>query len=187
MSSRELSVNVLAELAAGKFSPVHLFEAEFVTGWLRLWTGLGPIAWNGQTWTGAGNLVGVSAITETSDSRAVGITISLSGMPSSLIALALTEARQGKIGRVYLGFINAAGAVIADPYKSFEGRLDVPEIADQGDTCTISISYESRLIDLERPRERRYTGEDQRLDYPTDRGFDNVPGLQDAVILWGRG
>lgn len=185
--TRDLTANVLAQLASGTVSPVHFFEAEFVTGWLRLWTGTGPISWNGQTWTGAGNLVGVSSITETADSRAVGITISLSGLPTSLISLALSEARQGKIGRVYLGFIDSAGAVVADPYKSFEGRLDVPEIADEGETCTISISYESRLIDLERSRERRYTGEDQRLDYPEDRGFDNVAALQDAVVLWGRG
>lgn len=185
--SRDLSAGVLAQLDAGAFRPVLFFEAEFASGTLRLWSGVGSVTWNAQTWTGAGQLIGISSITETTDARAVGVTISLSGMPTSLIAVALSEARQGKLGRVYLGFLNASGAVIADPYKSFEGRLDVPEISDQGDSCTIAISYESRLIDLERPRERRYTAEDQKIDYPDDRGFDNVASLQDAVIMWGRG
>lgn len=184
--SRDGTAGFLSAIAAGSSSPVLLFEAEFASGWLRLWTGIGPISWNSYTWTGAGNLVGVSPMTETADLRAVGITISLSGMPSALISTALGQSRQGKIGRVYLGFLNSSGAIVADPYLSFEGRLDVPTIADQGDSCTISISYESRLIDLDRPRERRYTGEDQRMDHPEDRGFDNVASLQDASIVWGR-
>lgn len=184
--SRSGTAGFLSEIAAGSSSPVLLFEAEFSSGWLRLWTGIGPITWNTYTWTGAGNLIGVSPVQETADLRAVGITVSLSGMPSSLISVALAQARQGKIGRVYLGFLNSSGAIVADPYLSFEGRLDVPEIADSGDDCTISISYESRLIDLDRPRERRYTGEDQRIDYPEDRGFDNVATLQDTPVVWGR-
>lgn len=183
--SRDLTAGTLAEVTAGACAPVLFFEGEFGSGTLRLWTGVGDVTWDSQTWTGAGNLLAASAVTETVDLRAVGITVSLSGMPSSLISLALAEADQGLPGSVYLGFLDAAGTIVADPYLSFEGRLDVPEIADQGDSCTISITYESRLIDLERPRARRYTAEDQRVTDAQDRGFDNVAALQDAVVIWG--
>lgn len=74
--------------------------------------------------------------------------------------------------------------VIADPFLAFEGRLDVPDIIDDGETCTVTVSYESRLIDLERPRERRITHEDQQIDYPGDRFREYVAGLQDQVIIW---
>lgn len=183
--SRDLSSGALAEVTADSCAPVLFYEGEFSGGTVRLWTGVGSVSWNAQTWTGAGSLLAVSGITETVDLRAVGITVSLSGMPSSLISIALAQANQGLPGRVYLGFLTDAGAIVADPYLSFSGRLDVPEISDDGETCTISISYESRLIDLERPRARRYTAADQKARHPTDLGFDNVPGLQDAVIIWG--
>ena len=40
------------------------------------------------------------------------------------------------------------------------------------------------MIDLQRPKSRRYTKEDQQIDFPTDLGFDFVPELQDIQIIW---
>lgn len=181
---RDLTAGVKAELEAGSLRPVLFYEGVFTGGTLRLWTGVGPISWNGQTWTGAGNLMGVSPPTETIDVRAQGITCTLSGMPSSLISTALGQARLGQAGKVWLGVMDAAGAVIADPYLAFEGRLDVPGIEDAGASCTISVNYESRLIDLQRPRERRWTDDDAQIDFAGDRGFEYVPALQDQVLTW---
>lgn len=185
--ARDLTAGMLSAIAAGTVRPVLFYQGAFSGGTVRLWTGLGTVSWNGQSWVGAGSLLGMSSIQETTEVRATGLSVSLSGVSTSLISLALTQARQGAAGSVWLGFLDAAGAVIADPTLAFQGRLDVPEIIDSGDTCSITISYESRLIDLERARERRYTSEDQRIDYPNDRGFDFVPGLQDATNVWGRG
>jgi len=78
------------------------------------------------------------------------------------------------------------GALVADPAIAFAGRLDVPEIDDNGQTATITISYESRLVDLERPRERRYTHEDQQIDYSGDLGFEYVAAIQEWNGVWGR-
>ena len=83
------------------------------------------------------------------------------------------------------GAIDSSGALVVDPYTTFQGRLDVPEIVDGGDDCTIQISYESRLIDLERARERRYTHEDQQIDSPGDKGFEFVTLIQDQTVVWG--
>lgn len=182
--SRDLTGAVAAELAAATLRPVLFYEGEFSGGTLRLWTGVATISWNSQSWTGAGNLLGVSEIAETSGIQANGVTVSLSGMNTAVIAAALDQAQQGLTGRVWLGVMDAAGAVIADPFLAFEGRLDVPEISDNGDSCTVAISYESRLIDLERPRERRITHEDQQIDYPGDLGRQYVAELQDKALLW---
>ena len=59
-------------------------------------------------------------------------------------------------------------------------------IDDGGQTCTISVSAESRLIDLDRTRERRYTSEDQKIDFPNDKGLEFIADLQDKEIIWGR-
>ena len=64
--------------------------------------------------------------------------------------------------------------------------MDTMGIEDTGDTANISLTAESRLIDLERSRERRYTSEDQKIDYPNDKGLEFIADLQDKEIVWGR-
>jgi hypothetical protein len=182
--SRDLTGSVITELDAASLRPVLFYEGVFTGGTLRLWSGIGTISWNSLSWTGAGNLMGVSEIGETADIRAEGITLSLSGLPSSAIALALAQAQIGLAGSVWLGCMDATGAVIADPYLAFKGKLDVPSIQDDGDTCTISVSYEHQLIDLERARVRRLTHDDAQIDYPGERGFEYMTQLQNQVIEW---
>lgn len=186
MTDRDLTAGMIAEVQAKVLRPALFLEGEFATGTLRLWTGIGQIPWNGQTWTGAGNLIAISAIQESADIEATGFTVSLSGQPSASISLALQSCRQGKPCKIWLGMLDAAGAVIADPYLLRQGRLDVPSVEDSGNECVISIAYEDRLVDLERARERRYTSGDQAIDWPLDLGFAFVPSLQSAVDVWGR-
>ena len=183
--ARALTSGVVAEVTATSLRPILLFEGDFASGFVRFWTGYGTLTWNSNTWTGAGNLIGVSQVEETTEVAAKSLTVSLSGIPLANISLVLSNARQGRLGKIWLGVLDASGAVIADPYLAFTGRLDVPVIEDSGATATISVSYESRLIDLERPRGRRYTHEDQQIDYPTDLGFQYVSTLQDTQITWG--
>lgn len=183
--ARDLTAGVITQLQAASVEVGVLFEGEFASGWVRLWSGVGTLSWDGKSWSGVGTLLGISGIDETNEIRASGLTVSLSGVPSDLLSAALGDARSGKTGRVYLAFFSS-GSIVADPILQFEGRLDVPAIEDGPDTATISISYESELIDLERARERRYTPEDQAIDFPGDLGFDYVAALQDAQITWGR-
>lgn len=183
--SRDLSAEFEAAIQSGTLRRVRFFEAEFASGTTRLWTGSHEITWDGKVWQGIGALGGVSSIEETTEIKATSVTVFLSGVPSSMISLVLSEVRQGKPGRIWEGGLSDSGVVIADPYKSFEGRLDVAEIDEQGETCTITITYEGRLADLETPRERRYTPADQAIDYPGDKGFDFVGKLQDLVLSWG--
>lgn len=183
--SRGLTAAMLAAVLAGTVRPVLFYQGEFSTGTLRLTSAARDISWNGQTWVGAGSMLEVSPVEEASDIRAVNFSVSLSGEFAAILSIALGAVRQGYPGSVWLGAFDAAGALIADPFKAFSGRLDVPDVLDDGAICRITVSYESRLIDLERVRARRYTPEDQAIDYPTDLGFDYVPSLQDAKIKWG--
>ena len=185
--SRTITPAVLAELAAGVVRPAIFVESQFPSGYLRLWSGLGEITWGGRTWAGAGTLLNVGTIEETTDVVATGTTVTLSGIPTDLVSACISDARQGLPGQIYLGFLTAAGAVIADPVMAFAGRLDVPTIMDGAERCEIQITYESRLIDLNRAREWRYTHESQQQISPGDRGFEYVAGLQEREIRWGLG
>jgi hypothetical protein len=184
--ARDLTASVQAAIDAAEVKPFLLFEGNFSSGTVRMWSGYGDLSWNGFTWVGAGNLAAVSPVNENDEIRANGITVSLSGIPSEMISLVLNEVGQGRLGRLYIGFLDASDAIIADPILSFEGRLDVPALEDNGETAMITITYESRLIDLQRARESRYTNEEQKRLYPGDVGFEFVPYLQDVVLNWGR-
>jgi hypothetical protein len=46
----------------------------------------------------------------------------------------------------------------------------------------VTLSCESRLVDLERAEVRRYTDADQQGEHPGDRFFEFVPALQEAEI-----
>lgn len=183
---RDLTTGVQTAIIADQVNPILFFEGEFASGFVRVWSGIGEISWNSYTWQGIGTLGGVGAIHESSDIQANGVTVTFSGIPSDLISLTLDDVVQGKLGKIYFGFMDANNAIIADPALMFEGRLDIPAIEENGDTATIQITYESRLIDLQKPRERRYTNEDQQLQYSGDLGFEFVPALQEQQINWGK-
>ena len=174
-----------AQLQGEVISPVLFIEIELNSSTEYMWTGLGPVTWDGKVWQGVGNLLGVSAVQESSEFRANGVSISLSAVPLSQIALALNEMKQNKPVMVYFGLLDESEQIVLDPYRQFKGRLDVPKISDDGESATISVRVESRAVDLERARTRRYTQEDQAARYPNDKGFEYVPGLQDKTFKWG--
>jgi hypothetical protein len=64
--------------------------------------------------------------------------------------------------------------------------MDVMVVSDSGATGEIAISVENRLIEFERTAIRRNTAEDQKIDYPTDKGFEFVAEIQEKDIVWGR-
>ena len=184
--SRNLTAAFIDELNATVKTGVIFYEAEFASGMLYLWSGFGDIDWNGQTWVGSGALVKFSQITETSEVRADGIIATLSGISEDFRSLVLSEVQQGKPGIIYIGFIDDNGDVVVDPANAFDGRLDVPTMKDSGKDIVISLSYETRLRDLERARELRYTNESQQLTFEGDLGFEYVPSLQQWAGVWGR-
>jgi len=184
--TRTVTTAVNDEFTAAELSPFFAVEMDFTDGILRLWTGYGSITIDGETFSPGGDILSVSSISENGEVQANGVTISLSGLSASLVASALTTAYQGRDCNVYVGVLNDSGAVISDPIKIFAGKMDVLTVEDNGDTAQISVTAESKLIDLERSRQRRYTSEDQKIDYPNDKGLDFIAGLQDKTVVWGR-
>lgn len=184
--ARTLTAAQIAEITAQNLRPALFCQMFFTSGWVYAWSGVGPIPWNGQTWTGVGSLGLISSIPETSDLTAVGLKLALSGIPASLITSALGEVRQGAPVIIYQGFLTPAGGVVSSPNNAWSGRMDTCEIGESGDAATIAITVESRLIDLNRSRERRYEKQDQSIDFPGDLGLDYVPSLQEISIVWGK-
>ena len=184
--SRVLS-NAMKEMAVAKVvRPIFLVHMVFDSSELNIWSGVGDLSFDSVTYTGLGDLLSISEIKETSDISATGINVSLSGVKTSLIAIAKDQDYQGRELTVRLGAFNESGSLIADPVIIFSGFMDTMTIAEAGAYSSITIAVENKLVAFERAKVRRYTAEDQKIEYPADKGFEFVTSIVQKEIFWGR-
>lgn len=178
--SRNISTNLVN---AFNGSSVELFvavEMQFDAGTFRIWSGNYDKTIGGNLFTGTGSLLNISGIEEGSDLSAKGVNISLSGIDTSIVAIALSEPYQNRVCKILVGSGN-------EYYEAFSGFLDVMTIEDSGDSCQINVTVESRLISLDRKVPLRYTQETQSHRYPGDTFFSTVTSLQDKKVEWNMG
>jgi hypothetical protein len=183
---RAVDSALMAALAAKTVGLAFLFEGFFAQNTVRFWTGVGNLNWNGHDWAGAGELIQLGPAQESGEMKAVGVSISLSGIAPDLLGLVFLELRQGQRVNVYIAALDTqSGAVVGVPCVYFSGRVDVAQIDDGGDTATITLQVENRFVDFEKQRSLYYTPGTQALFYPNDTGFAQVAALQDQKIFWG--
>jgi len=207
--SRELNDSFKDTLVLDAIQPFFALQLYFDTQTLKFWTGLGDLTVDGHTYVGSGSMIQISELNETADISAQGATITLSGIPSNVLSLALSEPYQGRLCKIFFGVLDINGSrllqedgelvlnengrpielspraedVIAEV---FTGYIDMMNIDEGPETSTISVEVESRLIDLQKPRARRYTHESQRSRFPNDKSFEFIEDLQDKKFQWGR-
>ena len=184
--SRTLTSGMLGVTTADIVRPAYFVRMVFDSSVLNIWSGIGDLAFGGNTYTGTGDLLSISEITETADIQATGIKVSLTGIKTSFIAIAKDQDYQGRVLNVSLGAFDASGSLIADPVIVFSGFMDTMTISESGQYSTITVSVENKLISFERSKVRRYTAEDQKIDHPTDKGFEFVTAIVQKEIIWGR-
>jgi hypothetical protein len=182
---RALTEDVVTALQADNVPLLVLVELQFETGTVRCCNAGYNFEYGGNTWTGLGNLGGISAVAEGEQLEMYGITLTLSGVPPEMIALALSSGYQGRPATIWLAPLTNSYALLNDPVIIFKGRMDTMPI-EVGNTATIQLTVESKLVDWERPRERRYNHADQISEYPDDLGFEFVAQMTEKEIIWGR-
>tara|TARA_R110002020_G_scaffold122066_11_gene277334 strand:+ start:861 stop:1493 length:633 start_codon:yes stop_codon:yes gene_type:complete len=206
--SRDLSANTIEAINEDTVHPFFAVELMFDgDNVLRMWTGQGTLVLvDGTEWTGLGTLLNISTVEETSELAVKGATITLTGIPSEVISLALSQPYQGRVCNIYFGTFttgnilqeNSDYILLQDGSKIevqstskglnsiFSGYMDQMNISESAETASIELSVENKLIDLERARVARFTSGYQKSIYPGDLGLDFVEDLQDRNISWGR-
>lgn len=170
---------------ADSLRPFLALKLEFPSDSLRVWSGLDSISLFGESYDGAGDLIRARLGSETDDLRAEGSRFDMNGVSSALISLALQEDYQGRPARLYLGALDAAGQTLSDPVQIAGGDMDVISHVDRGDTADFTLLVESSMRRLEVASRRRFTVEDQHIDFPLDDGLAFVTQLQNAAVVWG--
>ena len=161
---------------------------DFASGSVRVWTGNTSKSlsddFGGGNYLGVGTLGGVSSVTETTDVSAKGIDLTLSGIPTEYVSLALSDNYRGRQVAVYLLLFNTAMSTY-EQITMFRGRMNQISINESGETSTLIVSCENRLIELNRTTDVRYTDEAQKQLYPTDTGLQFVAAMANKSIYWG--
>lgn len=186
--SRELTQAMETAAAEPVARPIVFVEMHFSGATSHVWSGLGTLRWNGIDWLGLGNFGRISAMEETTDIKAAGLRLQLSGLDAAFLDHALVGRSEYFLRpiRIHVGFFEqGSDAVVVEPDQWWAGRMDTLAIRDEGATAEIELAAESELADFERPRERRYTHADQQQAHPGDKFFEYVESLQDTVIKWG--
>jgi len=200
----QTTLNLLDDSVIYPFFAVELlFDGEEV---LRLWTGQGTLVYQGVSWFGTGNLLQIDTIEETSEIAAKGATVTLSGVPSEVLSLALSEPYQGRQAKIYFGtfskgqllqedfayiLLQDGGKITLEDRKTdltevFAGYMDQMNIEESEGGSTVTLTIENKLIDLERPRTARFTNAYQKYLYPNDKGLEFVEDLQIKELFWGK-
>lgn len=204
--SRDLSLNTIDALDEEVFYPFFAVELLFDDSIVRTWTGVGLLTLaDGTEWYGAGEILEISSVEETQEMAAKGATVTMSGIPSELLSLALSEPYQGRVCNIYFGnflqgnLLEEGGAFILYENGSkvglesgktgfnqmFSGYMDQMNIEEGPQTSTIELTVENKLINLERARVARFTSGYQKSKFAGDKGLDFVESMQDKTVSWG--
>lgn len=181
---RPMSGAMLAALTTGLLQPAIFVSIGFANETLYIWSGTGNIVWNSQTWSGVGSLGGISMIEDGTSLDARGITITLSGIDSTALAEALQNLQIALPVVIYFGLFSG-GSLIPDPFIAWQGRTDRATIDVSGETSTIALNCESRLLDMDIAPDRRYTLEDAQIFNPGDLGMEFVTSISLYTLVWG--
>lgn len=192
--ARSIGSNFNTQISSNSVRPFFAFKIGYSSDQLRIWTGYHTISIDSEDYIGGGTLIQLDSVNESADIKATGITVSLSGLDSSILSSAITQVANGVPAELYFGVLTTSGSgasasttVVDTPYLLFEGFLDEINIADTGDTSDISFTIENKMVILEKPVDRRYTDQDQKNLFPGDKGLEFIADIQLKAIAWGGG
>lgn len=185
--SRDLHPDTDTAAQAAHVVPYTLVELDYESGAVRVASTPFDIRYAGDTYLGVGRLGSISAVQEGPEMKSYGVSLQMSGIPATYFAEMSQERFQDRACRIWVGFLAAAShRPLGDPTQVFGGRMDVVSL-QLGQTISVTLTAESRLVDWERARNRRFTDQDQQRAFPGDLGLQFVQATTEMELPWGRG
>ena len=125
--------------------PIMAVELDFSDGVLKMWNGYGDLTMtaggSSKTFTGQGDLLGITGVEESSTLSMSGITLTLAGIKSSLISTALSAGYTNRNGAVYLGLFGATQTTFIVTVQSVSGANKYFIDGVQQDTLSLKEGF----------------------------------------------
>lgn len=151
---------------------------------------------NGESYTAAGNLLGITATTSELSNGSNELTITLAGIPNSAISDVINARLKGSRVQVYRAFFNpttdALLSISGNPAGRFTGIIVNYNMSEEYDVtartatnvislvCANTVSVMANTF-----KGRRTNPEDMKKFYPSDISMDRVPSLVGAYFDFG--
>lgn len=159
-----------------------LIDMELTSGTIYLTTAPTDIEYEGQTWIG-GRQLSVDQISD-QGGELQGLRMTLSGVPSEMLALALAEPIQGRPVRARAALMDPETLAIGAVLSLWRGQLDQMPVRHGTETSVISVTAEHVGMRFARPKPLRYTDADQRRLYPGDRALEYLVSQSQHQDIW---
>lgn len=179
---RTLSTAAAAAMAAASVPLALLVEMDLSSP-LNLNTSNLDLVVSGTTYYGTKGLGRIGALQDTA-AELRGLQFELSGVPSDLLSLALTEPVQGKAVRIKTAVFDPDTYAALDVRLRWAGRLDVMAVNDGEQSATISVTAEHAGIDLVRPASSLYTDAEQQRLAPGDLFLQFLAEQVEQRVVW---
>lgn len=179
---KSLSTSGQAACASGKVPMCMLIEMD-LTSPLYLCTSNINLVLAGTTYYGLKGLGRVNAA-QTTPAEIKQLSFELSGVPSDLVSLALSEPVQGKAVRLKIAIFDPSTYAVLDTVLIWAGELDVMSIQDAASSGTITVTAEHVGIDLNRPASSFYTDDEQQALHPGDLFLQYTSAQAEQQIVW---
>ena len=182
--ARDLTTAFVTAVEDQVVRPFFAAKFEFATVTVRAWTGYGNITVDSEVYKGLGTFGQINTVSETIETKAVSQDFILSGIPKEHLRLALQDNYTGKSVTLFIGLFDSSKSIVSDVHQIFKGFIDTITVDEGSDTARMRIRAESRLVQLERSIEKRYTEAQQKSEFSSDTGFDLLDDIQDRDVIW---
>lgn len=182
--TRLINSATLAALETDSFNIATLVQIDFastirITDWARSITALS------NTWYSSANFIGVGNVTESQELRVNDLTLTLSGVDQTYVAIFLANNYIDVPINVYRVILDNADAVVGAPILIFDGILTGYAIEDTEEESKVTVQMASHWKDFEKENGRRTNHNSQQLYFAGDEGFEFAPkSIKD--LKWGR-
>ena len=186
--ARGLTSAVKTELATGNIAPVLLIEFGFSTPVYLTNASFditSSVSGSSRTYLSNGHLRGVTGVSETNKPTKNSLTISLSAVDTTYVAIALNENIINDNVYIYRGFLDSNLALIADPFLLFYGTIDEFKIVDNTENASLILTITSHWANFSKISGRVTTDNSQQRFFSGDKGME-FSALTVKDIRWGR-
>ncbi len=137
----------------------------------------------GDTFTGFGDLGSITPAASSGDLAPSNYEIKLSGVTDGILEAAGTIDYMNKRATVWAMTLDDNDEPDGVPFIWFRGLTDSVNVTI-GESPSVTIAVRDRTTDWERPRISRYTDGDQQAMFPGDRGFEFVTQIASRDVEW---
>lgn len=190
--ARALALATTDALDSGVIVDRGLILFDLGSGLYGFWTGLGPFTYGGVTYVGAGSLIAVDGVRQTSDLSSVQVVARLTAIENTdltpdVLATIEQEVYHQRPCTISTAYFNAETYELLSVEVEYRGYIDRLVHAESvGGEAVLEAHLESRFRDHQRSGYRVRSDADQRRIHPTDNGLRHVTKVATEKVLFGR-